>query len=201
MQVILVRFQRVTLHTLSRYLGLSKELLKIESQVDFSGPGLPAELVKDELAEVVKGEFRFPLKPVFAIEEDESLKQALYTLITEYICYAPVSTPPHSSKQSSTSNVYATLDASQIDTLLDSPRRMARRHSIDSNTDDDVMSSTGSLSFSSEPWTDVQIFSMEANETLVKAGDRIPGLYLVIQGFIISSVAHWRHRSSDILLL
>ncbi|KAI8802399.1 hypothetical protein BJ742DRAFT_832941 [Cladochytrium replicatum] len=44
-QVILTRFQRVTFLTLHRYLGLSRELLKIEKRVnEFSGFGLPEDL-------------------------------------------------------------------------------------------------------------------------------------------------------------
>ncbi|KAJ3192281.1 phosphatidylcholine and lysophosphatidylcholine phospholipase [Irineochytrium annulatum] len=43
-QVILTRFHRVTFLTLYRYLGLSKELLKIEKQVnEFAGYGLPTD--------------------------------------------------------------------------------------------------------------------------------------------------------------
>ncbi|EGF82642.1 hypothetical protein BATDEDRAFT_9648 [Batrachochytrium dendrobatidis JAM81] len=49
-QVILTRFQRVTFLTLYRYLGLSKELLKIERQVNqFSGYGLPTDLFPPEI--------------------------------------------------------------------------------------------------------------------------------------------------------
>ncbi|KAH6576141.1 hypothetical protein BASA83_001773 [Batrachochytrium salamandrivorans] len=49
-QVILTRFQRVTFLTLYRYLGLSKELLKIERQVNqFSGYGLPSDLFPPEI--------------------------------------------------------------------------------------------------------------------------------------------------------
>ncbi|KAJ3157417.1 phosphatidylcholine and lysophosphatidylcholine phospholipase [Geranomyces michiganensis] len=45
-QVILTRFQRVTFMTLYRYLGLSKELLKIEKRVnEISGFGLPENLL------------------------------------------------------------------------------------------------------------------------------------------------------------
>ncbi|KAI8823453.1 uncharacterized protein EV422DRAFT_565397 [Fimicolochytrium jonesii] len=44
-QVILTRFQRVTFMTLYRYLGLSKELLKIEKRVnEIAGSGLPESL-------------------------------------------------------------------------------------------------------------------------------------------------------------
>ncbi|TPX67764.1 hypothetical protein SpCBS45565_g03560 [Spizellomyces sp. 'palustris'] len=44
-QVILTRFQRVTFMTLYRYLGLSKELLKIEKRVnEIAGYGLPENL-------------------------------------------------------------------------------------------------------------------------------------------------------------
>jgi hypothetical protein len=43
-QVILTRFQRVTFLTLYKYLGMSKELLKIEKRVnEFAGYGLPHE--------------------------------------------------------------------------------------------------------------------------------------------------------------
>ncbi|KAJ3217038.1 phosphatidylcholine and lysophosphatidylcholine phospholipase [Dinochytrium kinnereticum] len=46
-QVILTRFHRVTFLTLYRYLGLSKELLKIEKQVnEFAGYGLPTDFFK-----------------------------------------------------------------------------------------------------------------------------------------------------------
>ncbi|KAI8927008.1 hypothetical protein BC831DRAFT_549467 [Entophlyctis helioformis] len=49
-QVILTRFQRVTFLTLYRYLGLSKELLRIERQVNqFSGYGLPSDLFPPEI--------------------------------------------------------------------------------------------------------------------------------------------------------
>ncbi|KAJ3022451.1 phosphatidylcholine and lysophosphatidylcholine phospholipase [Thoreauomyces humboldtii] len=45
-QVILTRFQRVTFMTLYRYLGLSKELLKIEKRVnEIAGFGLPENLL------------------------------------------------------------------------------------------------------------------------------------------------------------
>jgi lysophospholipid hydrolase len=55
-QVILTRFQRVTFMTLHRYLGLSKELLKIEKRVnEFAGYGLPLDFFSPGALEKLKG--------------------------------------------------------------------------------------------------------------------------------------------------
>lgn len=54
-QVILIRFQRVTFNTLYRYLGLSRELLKIEKKVnEFTGAGLPANFFDGEWEEALE---------------------------------------------------------------------------------------------------------------------------------------------------
>ncbi|KAJ3160960.1 phosphatidylcholine and lysophosphatidylcholine phospholipase [Geranomyces variabilis] len=72
-QVILTRFQRVTFMTLYRYLGLSKELLKIEKRVnEISGFGLPENLLS--LADFQK--LRNRANNIVRGLHDQSLSQA-----------------------------------------------------------------------------------------------------------------------------
>jgi hypothetical protein len=47
-QVILLRFQRVTFYSLYRYLGLSRELLRIENLVNFANLPIPRDFMNGE---------------------------------------------------------------------------------------------------------------------------------------------------------
>jgi lysophospholipid hydrolase len=50
-QVILLRFQRVTFYSLYRYLGLSRELLRIENLVNFANLPIPVDFMQGEFDE------------------------------------------------------------------------------------------------------------------------------------------------------
>ncbi|KAJ3228458.1 Neuropathy target esterase [Clydaea vesicula] len=301
-QVILVRFQRVTFNTLYRYLGLSKELLKIEKNVNkFSNEGLPVNFMDgdwEEYLERLRERFGLhgspsilqnhslcsspsniskPLKknfPLFSdtestfqrpgnpiknlhiqisqskstansnskhsvqmkenynsdadyddsefevvpnsgkqfpvkskhfffddMDEDElRLKQCCFDLISKLIGFCPnITTPVNNSKSHSMRDLQRDFELNNylINDLLNgySPKKSQakRRLSIDSNTEDD-MSTTSSIGAGSnvslliEPANDLQILHYKPGDILCKEGDRVEGVYLVIDGYLEASM-------------
>lgn len=120
-------------------------------------------------------------------DEDElRLKQGCFDLIMEYIGYSPLSsphsaTPPSVSSKSSavaSKSLFARLDAKDLSDMMSSPQRRGsssiypRRYSMDSATDDDLTSTTGSISQSltMDPFQEIQIRHFSADEILIGEG-------------------------------
>ena len=216
-QVILTRFQRVTFQTLHRYLGLSRELLSIEQNVnDVPGTGiLPSEIFGDDM--IHKALWRISrrynsnnvdtalnrlggelledftdARSFNAGGDDETLKDAIFSCISQLIGMTPSKDPPDSSTDEQSSAGGSRAGSIAVERLYYSTRKsstasVSTSGAIRNLIDQDVVSVS---SVSSEVMSDVydcpdiEIQFFRQGETILKEGDRIDGLYFVLDGVI-----------------
>ncbi|KAI8887491.1 patatin-domain-containing protein [Backusella circina FSU 941] len=170
-QVIITRFQRVTLMTSHRYLGLTDELLRLERWIHVSAsiselpaqffpPGGVERLRRNKLAHMKEDENEY------SVEDDEHLRSSVMGCIADVLgikqnSQPGFSSPPQTTMHSSTH-------------VFDSTEYM-----------DDETSSLGSESINEciSP-DDIQILYFPKDEVVIQEGVHTDGLFFVMDGLL-----------------
>jgi hypothetical protein len=155
----------------------------------FKFPAMPDDYEGDVDSEV---DFQNPRKSMshgggisstpYDEEEELKMKLACYDLIMEYIGFTASASPYSASVSSKTSanSLVGKLEAKEISDMMSSPRRgstnvyssHSRRFSVDSTTEEDGISMTGSISQSAclDPFMELEIRRVAAGEILIEEG-------------------------------